>query len=77
MKRKLGVTVMVVLALTLAGCTTSAVRPTGVVTGVADPCEGHPVPPGEILHVKVSIVRCQASSRLRPYGQVPVLGSSR
>jgi hypothetical protein len=53
--RKLGVMVMVVLALTLAGCTTSAVRPTGVVTGVADACEGHPVPPGEILHVKVSL----------------------
>jgi major membrane immunogen (membrane-anchored lipoprotein) len=53
--RKPGVTVMVVVALMLGGCTTSAVRPTGVVTGVADACEGHPVPPGEVLHVKVSL----------------------
>ena len=53
--RKLGMAVMVGLTMTLAACTTSAVRPTGVVTGVADACVGHPVPPDEVLHVKLSL----------------------
>jgi hypothetical protein len=53
--RKLGMAVMVVTALMLAGCTTSTVGPTGVVTGVADACVGDVIPPGEVLHVKVSL----------------------
>ncbi len=66
--RKLGVIAMVVMALMLTACATSTVRPTGVVTGVADACVGHPVPPGEILHVKVSIdsvSRVVASTTIR------------
>lgn len=55
MIRKLGAVAMVVLAMVLAACTTSTVRPTGVVTGVADACVGHAIPPGEVLHVKVSL----------------------
>jgi hypothetical protein len=38
MMRKLGVMVMVVLALGLAGCTTSTAKPTGVVTGLTARC---------------------------------------
>ena len=53
--RKLGVIAMVAMTLTLAACTTSTVRPTGVVTGVADACVGRAIPPGEVLHVKVSL----------------------
>ena len=44
-----------VLALGLAGCTTSTAKPTGVVTGVAYACEGAVLPPGTILHVTVSL----------------------
>jgi hypothetical protein len=40
MVRKFGIMVMVVIALTLAGCTTSTAKPTGIVTGVAFPCVG-------------------------------------
>lgn len=47
--------VPVILALTLAACTTSTVRPTGVVTGFADACEARYVPVGEVLHVKVNL----------------------
>ena len=39
---KLITVVMVVMALSLAGCTTSTVRPTGIVTGVAYACSGLP-----------------------------------
>ena len=35
--------------------TSSSVKPTGVVTGVVQACEGVQVPAGEILHVKVSL----------------------
>jgi hypothetical protein len=42
MMRKLGAVVMVVLALGLAGCTTTTARLTGVVTGDAYPCVGEP-----------------------------------
>jgi len=40
MMRRLGAGVIVVLAMALAACTTSAAKPTGVVTGVAYPCGG-------------------------------------
>jgi hypothetical protein len=51
--RKLGVIAMVVLAMVLAACTTSTVRPTGVVTGFADSCGG-PAGSGS-SHVKVRL----------------------
>jgi hypothetical protein len=38
--RKLVAVAMVVLAMTLAACTASTVRPSGVVTGIADACGG-------------------------------------
>ena len=46
--RKLSALVLVVLALALAGCTTSTAKPTGVVTGFADACVGL-VPAGSAL----------------------------
>ena len=53
MKRKLGVTVMVALALMVAACTTSAARPSGVVTGVSDTCSNS-APPGSPVKVVLS-----------------------
>jgi len=38
--RKLVVVAAVAMTLVLAACTTSTTRPTGVVTGVANPCVG-------------------------------------
>ena len=46
---------MAAIALTLAACTTSTVRPTGIVTGVAPVCEVRIPLAGEVLHVKVSL----------------------
>ena len=53
MMRRLGIVVMVVLALALAACTTSAAKPTGVVTGDAYPCVGAPLPVGTRVTVTV------------------------
>jgi hypothetical protein len=55
MVRKLGIIVLVVLALTLAACTTSAAKPTGVVTGDAYACVGVRFGAGEVIHVTVSL----------------------
>jgi hypothetical protein len=52
---KLITVVMVVMALSLAGCTTSTVRPTGVVTGVAYACSGLPPVVTGPQKVKVSL----------------------
>jgi hypothetical protein len=46
---------MVAIALTLAACTTSTVRPTGVVAGVASACQGLALQAGESLPVEVSL----------------------
>ena len=40
MMRKLVAVVLVIVAMALAACTTTAAKPTGVVTGVAYPCVG-------------------------------------
>lgn len=53
--RKLVVVAMVVMTLMLTACTTSTAKSTGVVTGVAYACQGLALPPGEVLHVKVSL----------------------
>jgi curli biogenesis system outer membrane secretion channel CsgG len=53
--RKLVAVAAVAMTVALAGCTTSAAGPTGVVTGVAYACQGLELPPGEVLHVKVSL----------------------
>jgi hypothetical protein len=53
--RKLGVIAMVAMTMTLAACTTSTVRPTGTVTGIADACQGLAISPGEVLRVSVSL----------------------
>ena len=53
-----------VLALGLAGCTTSAAKPTGVVTGVVQACEGVAVPAGEILRMKVKVSLYSGSKRV-------------
>jgi len=45
---------MVVTALTLGACVRSIARPTGVVTGIVDACQGLALPTGESLPVKVS-----------------------
>jgi hypothetical protein len=55
MMRKLAAVVMVVLALGLAGCTTTAAKPTGVVTGDAYPCLGAPLPAGTRVTVTVLV----------------------
>jgi CubicO group peptidase (beta-lactamase class C family) len=52
---ELSVVALVVTALTLAACTTSTVKPIGVVTGVAYACQGLALPPGDVLHVKVGL----------------------
>ena len=52
--RKLGSVAMVVTALTLGACVRSIARPTGVVTGIVDACQGLALPTGESLPVKVS-----------------------
>jgi curli biogenesis system outer membrane secretion channel CsgG len=52
---RLGAIATVAMTVALAGCTTSAAGPTGVVTGVAYACQGLALPPGEILHVRVSL----------------------
>jgi len=65
---RLGAVATAVLALSLAACTTGTVRQTGVVTGVADPCEGAFFPTGEVLHVKVSLCsgsKAKASEKVR------------
>jgi len=54
MMRRLGIIAMVVIALTLAGCTTSTAKPTGVVT-VAYACVGAPLAVGEVVRVNVSL----------------------
>jgi len=46
MVRRLATVVVVIMALSLAACTTSAARPTGVVTGNAYPCVGGSVRAG-------------------------------
>jgi hypothetical protein len=38
MMRKPGIVIMVVLALGLAGCTTSTAKPTGIMTGLTAKC---------------------------------------
>ena len=53
--RKLVAVAAVAMTVALAGCTTSAAGPTGVVTGVAYACQGLAFPPGDVLHVKVSL----------------------
>ena len=53
--RKFVVVAMVAMTVALAGCTTSAAGPTGVVTGVAYACQGLALPPGDVLHVKVGL----------------------
>ena len=54
--RKLGMIAMVVMALMLTACTTSAVSPPkGVVTGIADACTGPYIPPGRILPARVQL----------------------
>jgi len=51
--RRFGAVAMAVLALTLAACATSTVKPTGVVTGFVDACVALQVPTSKPLHVKV------------------------
>lgn len=53
--RKLVVVAMVVMTLMLTACTTSTAKPTGVVTGVAYACQGLVLPPGDVLHVRLSL----------------------
>ena len=55
MVRKLVPVVIVVMALSLAACTTSSVKPTGVIRGYADACEGLALQTGQTFHVKVSL----------------------
>jgi hypothetical protein len=47
------IVVLVALTLTVAACTTSTVRPTGVVTGVSDACS-NAAPPGSPVKVVLS-----------------------
>jgi hypothetical protein len=53
--RNLVVVAMVVIVLSLAACTTSTVKRTGVVTGVTYACQGLALPSGEVFHVKVGL----------------------
>ena len=53
--RKLGIVVLTVVTVALAACTTTTIRPTGIVTGYADACEGPVLPTGQTFHVKVSL----------------------
>ena len=53
--RNLVVVAMVVIVLSLAACTTSTAKPTGVVTGVAYACQGLVLPPDDVLHLRVSL----------------------
>ena len=53
--RKLVAVAMVVVTLMLGACTTSTAKPIGVVTGIAYACQGLALPPGDVLHVKVSL----------------------
>jgi len=59
------------MTVALAGCTTSAAGPTGVVTGVAYACQGLELPPGEVLHVKVSLYSGPSLVARRQSAQVP------
>ena len=60
---------MAAIALTLAACTTSTVRPTGILTGIAPVYELKIPLAGEVLHVKESLYpesRPIASETVRP-----------
>lgn len=59
MVRRSAVLVIAIISLTAAACTTTAVKPRGIVTGYADACVGI-LPAGETvnmsaLHVKVAL----------------------
>jgi hypothetical protein len=80
MMRKLGIVIMVVLALGLAGCTTSTAKPTGIMTGLTAKCTALSPPVKVVLYSGSTLVASAtvpAGSRYRlsvPAGLYKVIG---
>ncbi len=70
--RKLATAAMLVMAMSLSACTTSAVKPTGIVTGVAYACSG--LPPVVTGRQKV---RVSLHSGSRPVSSVTIRSGAR